>query len=335
MKLFEFLSNNSYVTLPSSKNPKVVLLVDNVSFSEQSFKLYNPFSLKGKVFKKVIKFQAIYLNKLFKFFFTQVEKKSEFVSFLEKKLKQTVLVSLYLSTNKDKVVLQLQTDSAKIIGYLKYPMSDLGIKYIKNEIKAIETLSDKNLVSSYLLSQKYEGKPFLLLPEVDGDILQINQDVVKNILLKFERGKRYLLSNHPRIENLRVILIAQNMNDYLFLLTTCSLLSTQEYQLVYEHGDFAPWNIIKQKDEYIPFDFEYFVEDGLEYFDLFKYYYQVARLLKMKEGKALIIYLSQKIEIDDFEIIFILFLLKEMAKIKEAGGSFEFEKNLLGLLEQS
>ena len=334
MKIFEFLSNNSYVSLPSSKNPKVVLLVDNASLAEQAFKLYNPFSFKAKAFKQVMQFKAIYLNKFFKLFFAEEQEKSEFVSFLERELDQKILVSLYSATNKDKVVLQLQTEDAKVIGYLKYPMSDLGVKYIKNEIHAIEILSAKNLVASYLLSKKYEEKPFVLLPEVDGDIKQINQHILENILLRFERGKRYLLSKHPRIENLKAILIAQNMNKYLALLNTLSLSSRQEYQLVYEHGDFAPWNIIKQKDVYTPFDFEYFVEDGLEYFDLFKYYYQVARLLKMKEGKALMTYLSKKIEIDEFEIFLALFLLKEMAQIKESGGSFEFEEHLLGLLEQ-
>ena len=333
MKIFEFLSKNSYTMLPSTKNPRVVLLVDNASLAQQSFKLYNPFSLKAKIFKKVIQFKAVYLNQFFKLFFAQKKDKSQFVSFLEKELQQKILVSLYSATNKNKVVLQLQTESAKIIGYLKYPMNNLGVKYIKNEIKAINILSKKELVSSYLLSREYKKKPFLLLPEVEGEITKIDQNILTSILLRFEREMEYSLSTHPRIENLKKILIEQNLNSYIPLVEKLVFYSTKKYKLVYEHGDFAPWNIIKQKDTYTPFDFEYFIEDGLEHFDLLKYYYQVAKLLKMKEGVSLIEYISKKIEIYEFETLLSLFLLKEMAQIKEEGGSFEFEEKILGLLE--
>ena len=52
MNATDFLSSNSYIYLPTSKNPKVALVVDNSALAQNAFKLYNPFSQKAKLFKK-------------------------------------------------------------------------------------------------------------------------------------------------------------------------------------------------------------------------------------------------------------------------------------------
>ena len=336
MRIFEFLSENSYLMLPSSKNPKVILLVDNPSLAEQSFKLYNPFSIKARVLKKIVKFNLIYFNRCFKLLFAQKRERSKFVSFLEKELNQKVLVSLYSATNQNKVVLQLQTTKAEIIGYLKYPLNDFGAKYIQNEIVAINTLSKKGVTRPYILSKIYNKRVFLLLSKVDGDITKIDREILDDILVKFKREDSFYLSMHPRIKGIKERLIEQNLKQYIHLIDRVVLSSTKrEYQLVYEHGDFTPWNIIKEEDRYTPFDFEYFVEDGLEYFDLLKYYYQIGKLLKLKKGIELIEYIYKEVEIDEFKILLSLFLLKEMALIKEEGNSFKFEENLLTLLKDT
>ena len=101
------------------------------------------------------------------------------------------------------------------------------------------------------------------------------------------------------------------MQDSLIRLDKLCSKSKKEYRLVYEHGDFAPWNIVKVKDDYVPFDFEYFVEDGLEYFDLIKYYYQIGNLLEKKTNDELKKYIYSKIKFDEIEIIYELYLIKE------------------------
>ena len=57
-------------------------------------------------------------------------------------------------------------------------------------------------------------------------------------------------------------------------------LSEVNYLEVYEHGDFAPWNLMVTEKGIIPFDFEYFEEFGLEYLDEIKYHFQIEHFLK-------------------------------------------------------
>ena len=53
MKDINFFSESTYFSIPNSKDPKVVLAIEKGSFAKKSFKLYNPFSQKAKVFKSL------------------------------------------------------------------------------------------------------------------------------------------------------------------------------------------------------------------------------------------------------------------------------------------
>ena len=45
-----FFSSNQYLFLPTKRNPKVALVIDDVNLIDNAFKLYNPFSKKAKIF---------------------------------------------------------------------------------------------------------------------------------------------------------------------------------------------------------------------------------------------------------------------------------------------
>ena len=333
MKNTKFFSSNSYIFLPTKMNPKVALAIDNSTLSKNSFKLYNPFSRKAQVLKNIIKFITINMN-----FLTQISAqkkvKSDFVNNLEKLLKESLVVSIYFSTVNDKVVMQLQSIDAKIIGYLKYPLNNIGVKHTKNEIKAFNILSSKKIIEPYILSQEYDGKPFLLLKELNGTIDIVSKKDINNILRKFQGDESYRLSFHPRVVELKKILLKYNMEAYIVKLDKIVSKSTLEYMKVYEHGDFTPWNIIKVNNKYIPFDFEYFVEDGLEYFDIIKYYYQIGKLLKFKKDKELYDFVKNNINILEFKELFELFLIKEIMINIEENRPFGFEENIIKILEK-
>ncbi len=331
MNDISFFSASSYMFLPTKSNPKVALCVDNSLLAKNAFKLYNPFSSKAKVFKSVNKFSFTSLN-LFSKLLSTKKKKTEFVAYLEKLLKQPLIISIYFATAKDKVVLQLQSSNAKIIGYLKYPLNEVGLKHIKNEIKAFEILANKGLIEPYILKDTYNEKPFLLLKELDGSIDKIEKECVNDVVKIFEKDSYYKLSQHPRVKELKQQLLQNDMKEYINRVEQICDNSTTHYKLVYEHGDFAPWNIIKVKDKYIPFDFEFFVEDGLEYFDIIKYYYQIGKLLESKDNKELYIFVKEKIYILEFKELFELFLLKEIARQSEEGEAFEFEENMIKIM---
>jgi len=331
MKDIDFFSSNTYIYLPTKQNPKVALVVNSSELATNAFKLYNPFSSKAKKFKRVIEFCFDNLNVLFKNF-AKKKTKSEFIVYLEKELNESLVSSLYFATAKDKVVLQLQSKEAKILGYLKYPLNEMGLKHIKNEIRAYDILSSLGIVEGYLLSKEYLGKPFLFLKELNGSIGNIEHNHIEIILEKFKRDDRFLLSSHPRITQIKDLLQKNGMQKYFLMIEKICKNSIKEYRLVYEHGDFAPWNIVKVENDYIPFDFEYFVEDGLEYLDSVKYYYQVGKLLDGKNGTELLNFIKQNLPIDEINYFILLFLIKEILIQIEENSDYEFEEKLLDLV---
>jgi hypothetical protein len=310
MKDTNFFSSNRYMSLPTKNNPKVALCIDNSRLAKNAFKLYNPFSKKAQILKKFSFLLCVYCNFLSNFIAIK-QKKSAMVSYLEKLLEKGLHVSLYYATARDKIVMQLQTQDAQIVGYVKYPLNEQGVQRINNEIKALEILSARNILKPYMLKDSYENRPFVILYELDGTIGIVADDVVKTLVQKLQREKSYSLENHPRILSLKESLYSLNMFNELSVLEKICKNSLAEYALVYEHGDFAPWNIVKVGDEYIPFDFEYFVEDGLEYFDLIKYYYQIGSLLESKSGDTLKNYVCSKIDMSEIAYIYDLYLIKE------------------------
>jgi len=335
MNATNFFSANSYIYLPTSKNPKVALAVDNATLTKNAFKLYNPFSSKAKLLKKVSAMTFTHVNAVAKKVWSVQEKeKSDFVTYLEKKLDTPLVTSLYFATIQDKVVMQLQTFDAEIVGYLKYPLNEVGLQHVKNEKKAIEILSEKNIVQKYVLYDTFDGKPFLLLDALEGNIGQVERNSIDEIIAKFKRENSFTLVGHPRIIDLKNSLVSNKLSQYLPLVEKVCQSATQRYALVYEHGDFTPWNIVKVDDDYIPFDFEHFVEDGLEYFDLIKYYYQIGKLLENKKDVELIGYISEQVNVMEINSLLQLFLIKEIIRNKEENEPYTFEVNMLEIMEK-
>ena len=334
MKDINFFSSNKYIFLPSKKNPKVALVVDSSSYSKNSFKLYNPFSKKAKLFKSVAYILFTKLNTIFNLIGNKEEESSKFIKYLEKKLNSKIISSVYFATLKDKVVLQLQTPESKIIGYLKFPLNKIGLSHINNEIEAMDILSKEGIIKAALFVDTYENNPFLLIEEINGQIDLVEKNNLVTILNNFNRNEFYLLNAHPRIKQLKLDLERNKLNQYLTILIDIERNTKIEYQLVYEHGDFTPWNIVKVGNDFIPFDFEYFVKDGLEYLDLIKYFYQIGKLLNQLNNEDLILFIKQEVNIQEIEELLKIFLIKEILKNIIENEDYLFDENILNLLEK-
>ena len=334
MNDINFYSNNSYIYLPSKSNPKVAIAIDNYKYAKNAFKLYNPFSKNAKLFKKVMNILYTKFNFFTKIILSEKKNQSEFIDYLENKLNTKLIVSIYFATLKDKVVLQLQDKDAKIIAYLKFPLNDIGLKHIQNEIDAVEILSKEDIVDSAILVDMYQGNPFIVLKEIDGDIGIVEKYNLDIILNKLKRNQTFLLTAHPRIIELKEKLNKYNLDSYVEIINNIETTSSYQYELVYEHGDFTPWNIVESNKKFIAFDYEYFIEDGLEYLDLIKYYYQIGKLLNTLKNDQLISFIKEEINIKEIELLFKIFLIKEILKNTEENESFSFEENILKLLEK-
>ncbi|MAC83448.1 MAG: hypothetical protein CL624_04870 [Arcobacter sp.] len=324
-----FLTNNNYIYLPTKNNPKVILNVTNKVSSINSFKIYNPFSKKAQYFKNIVSFLFIHFNFIFKNFATKNDTKSEFINFLEEKLNSSLNTSIYIATAKDKVVIQLQDKSTnQIIGYVKYPINNLGLSHIENEIKADKVFNNSILIDVF------QDTPFIVLKELKGTIgIQDDREVL-NLLEELKTNKKQKLNEHPRIIEINNYLEKNKLNDLSINFKT--LIETNlMLEVVYEHGDFAPWNIIKNENNELKlFDFEYFVEDGLEYMDLIKYHFQIESLLNQKKGNELINIILNKLNTENKNLIFKIYLYKEIMIKHTEKVEYENEINLLELMEK-
>lgn len=334
MRDISFFSESTYLCIPNSKDPKVVLAVGQSSFAKKSFKLYNPFSKKAKVFKSLAQFFCVHFNPVFREIIKlEKHENSEFIHFLNKKYDKKFTSSIYNATLKDKVVIQLQADN-DIFGYVKYPLNEIGVHNVKNEIKAINILSKKGVINFEMKSLEFNEIPFFILPELEGNIDCISDEDVLKILEPFKKEVYCSLSEHKRVQEIKEFLINNKLNDELEVLIKNLKTSKKSYQEVYEHGDFAPWNIVKTNKGFTAFDFEYFTEKGLEYFDLIKYHFQVGRLLNGKNKEDLFDYVSQKIKINEIRVMLTLFLLKEIMVASEQQKTYHFEKEMLNFINE-
>jgi hypothetical protein len=333
MKNTNFLTLGPYISLPSKHNPKVLLSAKSKNHTSLALNLYNPFTFKAKVYKFFINLIFVHFNFISKKFFTEKKStKSDFITFLENAINtRPITSSVYFSTVKEKVVIQIQSCN-KIIGYIKFPLNQIGTKNILNEKKAIDILSKQNLIDKYILFNYYKKSPFILLKPINGQVSLNTKINIRKTLNQFKKNNKFLLRDHPRILQLMESLKIAKLYDYTNVLENACNASTLTYHEVYEHGDFAPWNIIKDKNNFFLFDFEYFEENGLEYLDEIKYFFQIEYLLKGKTDFELIEILSNKLNLNEFNSLMTVFLLKEIIIKKQNLENFDMYDSLIKII---
>lgn len=329
MRDISFFSDDKYLYLPSANNPRVILAITNKHIAKQSFKLYNPFSSKGKILKQIAAFLVVNFNGLSSLIFNvKKQSKSEFILYLENQLQTKLMVSIYNATAKDKVVLQLQTGD-EVLGYLKFPLNQDGVRNINIEKRAIELLSKKGIVPLFIKSDTYNNLPFLIIPELKGEIKNQSNAAIEDLAQQFKKETKQHLKTHKRILQLYADVATMQLHKYKPIIDDVVSRENRLFYEAYEHGDFAPWNIIETKKGLVPFDFDFFIEDGIEHFDVIKYHFQVGRLLKKKNNQALLDYINDNIDIENIESLISLFLIKEIIRLKKINETYQFQDDLL------
>ena len=214
-----------------------------------------------------------------------------------------------------------------VIGSLPAPTHKKGFSnVITKDISEI-------VINDIILKERYCNKDFIILKNIKGTIETLSKKEYQYVLTQLNKESKYRLADHPRVKSILNKLKELELKGVERILISLVEKSTKEFQEVYEHGDFAPWNLIKTKKGIVPFDFEYFEETGLEYLDEIKYHFQIERLIHKIKGVSLINILDEKLKILEFKIIFAIFLAKEILIKFNDSESYEFELSLLELLE--
>ncbi|WP_298782532.1 hypothetical protein [uncultured Polaribacter sp.] len=334
MKGYRFITYNDYLCIPSRKNPKVILAIGSALQAKNSFQLYNPFSVKAKLLKRVLFFLSVNFNSIAKIIFSKKAiDKDKIVSFLEEKYQTEFISSIYNSTAGDKVIVQLQSEN-KIFGYVKYPLNERGKMFVENERKGIEILSHHKVIDTTVDSFIFNKTTFIVLPEIKGKVGFVDDLTAEKIIEPYKKEKKFLLIKHKRVQSILQELTELGFNKYVNLLNKITKSSNELYFEAFEHGDYTPWNILKSEEKYQTFDFEFFVENGLEYLDLIKFHYQVGKLLEKNGPEDLIKYLLSKIQIVEIKLLVSIFLLKEIVLRKMHSEDYAFEEKTLQIINE-
>lgn len=334
MQIENFLSNGNYIVLPTKHKPKVYLNVSDATNAKMGYKLYNPFSWKPRLLKSVSRLLFININSFSKRIFSfSNHNDSKFLRDIENSLGVSLQSSIYISTNKQKLVIQLISNNV-IYGYLKFPLNDEGQYRILNEKFGLEKLSDLNLAPKLIHTGQYDGKTYILIENLEGSIGHVDETEWKSILNRYKKRNTFRLSDHPRVIKLRLDLEEKGFLDILKMINEDISSNNSNYLEVYEHGDYAPWNLMKIGNEILPFDYEYFVENGLQFLDEIMYHFRIIVLLKGKKGQEIIDEVRAKMDREDSETLFKIFLAKEVLICHATGENYETELNLLQLLKK-
>ena len=138
-----------------------------------------------------------------------------------------------------------------------------------------------------------------------------------------------MFSDHPRIKNLYNELCILGHDEYVKIFSSINIDS--RFKLVYEHGDFAPWNIISKSNKIHLIDLNILLRIN-RIFDLIKYYYQSYTLLYKYSNLQLVDNILNKIDNRHNKEIFILFLLKEIILKIKRGISRSREDEIIKIL---
>ena len=289
------LSSGSYVLLPTRKYPKVFL---NRSSFGNAMKLYNPFSLKGKVLKAIATF--------FPWFNLMYVEGSDFSNFVDNLLGFNATLSLYLATDSKKLVYQICKEDS-IYGVLKISTSSDFNELVDTEIGALKFLGKETDVSvpHLMLEGDFQGCRFFISEYIEGCIGHVSDEEAFAIAKQLALGISVPLIETAIYKSVSDVLSENDSaRELLERLPKDSIVN-----IALVHGDFTPWNIINAK-EFVLFDLERFDFAGLEQFDLITFFFQSGRFLYHLDGIELVDFVVDKIgKAFRFEV-FVLFLFQ-------------------------
>jgi hypothetical protein len=311
--IFSFLQKGTYLAFPSRKNPKLLICSNSEKEIISSMGLYNPQVLRGKLLKFLYFFVILHFKFARRFFVIyNLSSKGVIIDSLERKFKKKLSTAVYISTEKDKYVIKLFNNN-KTYAYLKIPINTIGVSRINNETLALKTLQKFNAINFYLDSDFYNNKPYLILKPLTTINKVLTNIELLDILDRYKKNIKHNIKNHPRVLQLLFDLSESKYSKFHLQISELVNNCTDSFEEVYEHGDFALWNIGETNNNQLTaFDFEYFIFRGIENFDLIKYHFLHFYLIKKYKGLKLYNSVKSSVDIDNFNVLFLLFIIKEL-----------------------
>jgi len=175
-----------------------------------------------------------------------------------------------------------------LVGFLKYGETAVARSRIQNEFKMLGEIPEGVGPRAIKIGPLGEGLALLVTP-IEGRHLPASLPPSR-LVMPFQKSlqphtPRVPLERHPWIR----ALVDRTDDEVAPMLKWVDALSSKTWAVVFQHGDFAPWNLLSGNDGSLrAVDWEYGTTDGFPNADLAYYIIQVGALIyRWKPEKAL------------------------------------------------
>jgi hypothetical protein len=263
----------SVVALPSWKRPRLLLLADTFGERISGSGFYPAFRLTGRLYRLVLRLKAVLAVGALR---SDPEAPAFLCDFLNSALPGARVRAIHIGMpgRARKLTLQLVCPGGGVLAYLKCADTPAAQERLKHEHQVLCTLPEGR-GPTVLRYDSVGDYNVLLLGAVAGQTLRPNLAPTPE-LMDFTNSllgtDSYDLEAHPWVRS-QFQLPPQ-------LVETLEALSGRRWQVAVQHGDLAPWNLIRAPDGGLTgIDWEYGLQAGFPGLDLAQYMLQVAVLI--------------------------------------------------------
>ena len=174
-----------------------------------------------------------------------------------------------------KITAQLRDETGNVLGYLKYAEKEAARKRLRRERQVLAGIPE-GVGPAFLKYGRLGSGEALLTTPLLGKALPATLPPARglsDLLAVLAIAPRVPIAAHPWVQHTR----DQGSLD---LDPWLEMLSGKDWPVTIQHGDFAPWNLLRRSDGTLgAIDWEYGTLEGLPYLDLAHYVLQTSALI--------------------------------------------------------
>jgi Phosphotransferase enzyme family len=289
-----FPSGERVLALPNWQNPRLYLPVQSFIQRWEGSSLYPAFRFQARLYRSLLRIRTA--TGLVATRMAQSRAYWPLGEFTQDMLPQvrTSAVLVGASGLSQKITVQLQDKKGRVAGYLKYAEKDLARERLRQEREILSGIPSGLGPEPLKYGAMGNGDALLITP-LEGRRLPAALPPAGGVV-EFLSSLTVLppvsIEDHPWVRR------AQEQNEP--ELDSCfEAISGKNWPVMIQHGDFAPWNLLRRPDDSIgAIDWEWGSLEGLPYLDLIYYILLTSALIyrwaPLKAAKYAAGYLAQQ-----------------------------------------
>ena len=309
-----FSEFRSFALVPSHSAPRWIIPLDNRRVASDSLRFYNPGSLKGKLFKQIVSNLAyLGIQRVWGRYRLLVASKEDaqdasLSAFLQELLRVRD-ICLAFSTGTPgyyrKTTAQVMSKDGRALAYAKIASTPQAQRLLMQEAKVLRRLAELRLSTGHvprlLYSGQFHGNELLVQSAQSGKTRKSSRrldrrhiEFLADIFNQTNTWNPFLESDYWIRIKKDFELLRERISDKWQRrlengLEICeSTLANKAIPMGLCHRDFVPWNTYLERGHLYVFDWEYAVEQGIPFWDIFHFVFFPAMLIARCSGKRLI-----------------------------------------------